>query len=352
MKIKPDLFGLKYSNKNFEREESWGKNQFNNTFPIALICYMSSKNIKPVYLKSDSNFKIKKEYISAEELFGKNPITEEIYYSFETKFENYDQYGIGEVPRIDLITKDKATMKDLKPLEIKLTTLPDSTTCNLSEEEYGSELVVRPDTIVYQAYSIADSFSGKRDQLFENLSKVYNKINDWNNQDQVKENYSDVVKTIIKLINENYHLQKPLLIQPIWKTIGKTPKLSENCLDIFIWSNFSFTKLFLKETSESIRTIDRNARTVIWLFLMLYDYSLNNQIDHKKIIDTYTYGTRNDKAFAISGNQTNGLMKCDELKKPRIKKEEIKNIILGNGQNYLSPERRLDAVIAMDTLLF
>jgi site-specific DNA-cytosine methylase len=32
-------------------------------------------------------------------------------------------------------------------------------------------------------------------------------------------------------------------------------------------------------------------------------------------------------------------MTCDNLVKPRITKEEIKNIILGGGQNFLSRER-------------
>jgi hypothetical protein len=38
-------------------------------------------------------------------------------------------------------------------------------------------------------------------------------------------------------------------------------------------------------------------------------------------------------------------MKSESLKQPRIKKPEIKRIILGGGQNLLSPERRFDAII-------
>jgi hypothetical protein len=45
-------------------------------------------------------------------------------------------------------------------------------------------------------------------------------------------------------------------------------------------------------------------------------------------------------------------MACEELTKPRIRKEEIRNIILGQGQLFLSPERRLDAVIQSDISLF
>ena len=45
-------------------------------------------------------------------------------------------------------------------------------------------------------------------------------------------------------------------------------------------------------------------------------------------------------------------MTCEELTEPRIKKAEIKNIILGGGQNLLSPERRFDAIIYNSPELF
>ena len=45
-------------------------------------------------------------------------------------------------------------------------------------------------------------------------------------------------------------------------------------------------------------------------------------------------------------------MNCYELKNPRITKNEIKNIILGGGQNLLSPERRFDAIIYNSPELF
>ena len=67
--------------------------------------------------------------------------------------------------------------------------------------------------------------------------------------------------------------------------------------------------------------------------------------NHQLIIDSYTYNTKNDKAFAINGLNTYAYMASSELREPRIKKEEIKNIILGGGQNYLSPERRFDAIV-------
>jgi hypothetical protein len=140
-------------------------------------------------------------------------------------------------------------------------------------------------------------------------------------------------------------------MQPVWKTEGKSPKLSENCLDVFVWSNLAFTRLFIDLAKAEIslyrgvRNIARHTRTIIWLFRMLFDFSMNGSFNHGKIIDSLSYNTKNDKAFAVSGRVTYTYMTSPSLTQPRIKKQEINRIILGSGQNLLSPERRFDAII-------
>jgi hypothetical protein len=85
---------------------------------------------------------------------------------------------------------------------------------------------------------------------------------------------------------------------------------------------------------------------------MLYDFSKQGQINHHRVIDELSYNTKNDKAFAVSGRITHRYMACPELTKPRIEKKDIKKIILGGGQNLLSPERRFDAIIYNSPELF
>ena len=85
---------------------------------------------------------------------------------------------------------------------------------------------------------------------------------------------------------------------------------------------------------------------------MLYDFSIYGQFDHAQTIDNLSFNTKNDKAFAVSGLVTHSYMNSNELHKPRVGKKEIKNIILGGGQNFLSPERRFDAIIFNSPELF
>lgn len=51
--IAPSLFGIKQSNRDYTKADTWGKNQFNSSFPAALACYMYSKELKVVYIKAN-----------------------------------------------------------------------------------------------------------------------------------------------------------------------------------------------------------------------------------------------------------------------------------------------------------
>ena len=86
---------------------------------------------------------------------------------------------------------------------------------------------------------------------------------------------------------------------------------------------------------------------------MLLDYTgVYGQFDYRRIVRLHSYNMANDKAYALSGVQTYEFLKCTELERPRISKYDIKNIILGGGQNLLSPERRFDAVLVNSPDIF
>jgi type II restriction enzyme len=108
----------------------------------------------------------------------------------------------------------------------------------------------------------------------------------------------------------------------------------------------------VSKNDSAATQITRQTRTSIWLYKMLLDICINGRCDYKDIIDKLSYNTKNDKAFASAGNVTNPYMSCENLTSPRITKDEIKNIILGGGQNLLSPERRFDAIIFNSPELF
>lgn len=177
---------------------------------------------------------------------------------------------------------------------------------------------------------------------------------DFNDEKVMLEIFPQIICLINEMVNLFEKKQKPLIMQPVWKTLGKSPKLADNCLDLFIWSDVSFMKFNIDicKPTKKTTSINRQMRSIIWLVKMLYDYSINQHFSAERITNELIYGSRNDKAFAVSGFITNYYMKSPELLKPRIKHTEIKNIILGGGEKLLSPERRFDALVFSSTSIF
>jgi hypothetical protein len=344
---KPGLYGITHSNRDFTQADTWGKNQFNSSFPAGLANYLNSKGFENVYLCLDKDLKVKHSKISTKTLFGISPTSDDLFFSFESPYTPYRQLVIGHLPRVDLVTQLRSNDQCLRPIEIKLTALPDNSTCDLDAEYFGCELVIRPDTIVYLACSIAANFKNNKAQLKNLIGEDFDKIQHWSEGGNIWQYIPKMITTIDKIIFSILGKQEPILMQPIWKTTGKSSKLAENCLDVFVWSNFAFTQLFVDvargELSEATK-ITRQIRTIIWLFKMLYDFGNNGQINHSKVIDELSFNTKNDKAFAVSGRITHRFMTCEELTNPRITKSEIKNIILGNWRKYSTPPDEISLI--------
>ena len=351
----PALFGLNPSNtnKDFRQAAAWGKNSFNNCFPIALLCYMQSQNIAPIYLTLGENWSIVSKKIDVNSVFGHPYDSEDIYFAFEYTYGQNQQFVKGTLPRIDLVVMDNSDSENpwLRALEIKLTALPDNSTCNLPEDQYGCELVVRPNTIIHLTLEIARQYAEHQDELSDSLRPIFQNNFDWESENSLLEKIPHIIQTIRTLLLAKTDDQIPFVIQPIWKTLGKSSRLHENCLDVFVWSTFAFAKLLLDTVEQGrAREFSRAKRAVLWIVKMLSDFATDGKIDPQTVSVGFTRQT--DKAFALSGRKTHPYMSCAELSHPRIKKTEIKNIILGQGEKLLSPERRFDAILVNSPELF
>ncbi|MCL2046756.1 MAG: HindVP family restriction endonuclease [Oscillospiraceae bacterium] len=348
----PRLFGINNSNRNFSDKDTWGKNIFNATLPISLSCYMYHNNMRAIYITADGDLNSNISYKGFDEILNIEPLDTNTFYAFETPYTPYQKYVVGPMPRNDITIINLSNDACVSTFEIKLTALPDSTTYELSEDQYGIELVVRPDTIIYLACSFIELFGGDTTTIGKIVGNGCDDIADWSEAREVLPYIHDINSSIRQIAHEKHEYQTPIILNPIWKTIGNSSQLSEYCLDVFIWSNIGILNLFLPEQNTHIKSITRHIRSCIWLYKMLLDYSKHGHFDGKSIYSELTYNTKNDKAFATAGNKTHKYMDCEELTKPRIRKEEIKDIILGGGQQLLSPERRFDAIIVNSPDLF
>ncbi len=352
--VDPGLFGQKYSSRDYRYEEAWGKNQFNSSFPASLVAYMGSKNMSPVFICTNKNNEVVHKKISAENLLGIDPLSEDAYYDYEAGYYPYERYyTASRKEKIDLVMINRSTQSPTSGLEVKLTTLPDNTTKNLLDAEYGSEIVVRSPTILFLACSICSCYDSTRGKtkLHEILNTIGSEIKNWGEIRQIVPCYDLIKEAILNVSADLANKQLPLIMQPIWKTNKKLSDLDNNCLDVFVWSNLAVIQMALRESSSD-DDISRNQRTIIWLYKMLWDFTQYGRFNYTDIVNSLSYKYKTDKAFAISGKLTNPFLRCTELEKPRISKYEIKNIILGDGQKLLRPERRFDAYLVSHPELF
>lgn len=183
------------------------------------------------------------------------------------------------------------------------------------------------------------------------LNTIGEEIRDWSEIRQVLPHYDAIKKAVLDVSSDIANKQVPLIIQPVWKTDRKLTDLDKDCLDVFVWSNLSVIQMALRESSPD-NDISRNQRTIIWLYKMLWDFTQFGKFNYTAIVNNLSYKYKTDKAFAISGKLTNPFLKSKELTSPRISKYEIKNIILGDGQKLLRPERRFDAYLVSHPELF
>lgn len=351
--MEPGLFGQKHSSRDYTKAKSWGKNMFNSSFPASLVAYMYSKNIRPVYICTNKANDVVHSYIDGKSLFGIDPLSDDAFYNYEAGFSPYEKFYSGEREKIDLVMMNNTTNQVYRGLEVKLTAVPDNTTRTKEESEWGSEIVMRPPTICFLACSICTNYNTlEKKEHLRNMLKKVPQINHWEEINEVASHYSEILSSILEVSSDMCDVQQPLILQPIWKTEGNKMRLREDCLDVFVWSNLAVIQMSAKGETVQTGTINRFQRTIIWLYKMLLDYVTYEKFDYKRIIRLQSYNLANDKAFSMPGNKSHDFLKSPELRSPRISKYEIKNIILGGGQNLLSPERRFDAVLVNSPDLF
>jgi hypothetical protein len=339
--LTPRLYGIHNSNRT--GNDLWGKNQFNSTFPAALACYMRDKSIPAIYLSINSKLEVVASEITIDEVFNTQVENNRLSFEFETKFKQYQKFAFDDIKGIDLVVShDKV---QLRPLEVKLTVIPDNSTCDQNETNWGSEIVIRPATTSYSALGIANSCHDRFPQIREILEPVSSTIQHWDSKIEIDTKRSEILTSLNQLQTEFLDRQSPFLIQPIWKTKGKSPILDENAFDIFVWSDFAICRTFIDRSHEDKGGINRYMRSSARLMRILYEISTSGKTNIQRIYTEMAFGLQSDKEFALSGKITRNYMNHPRRTKPILEPSVIRELILDGGEKKLSPERRFDQTI-------
>lgn len=343
------LYGIHHSNRSVD--EHWGKNRFNSSYPAATAAYMLDHDIPAIYLKLQNNkgkLEVVTETISLRDVFNIDVRSlDEIYYSFESVYEPYQKYAFDAIDGIDLVIKDMAG-NYLAPLEVKLTVLPDSTTVNRDESEWGSELVVRSATTSYCALGMFSAVEDDADDIRNIFEDSCSSVQMWDNDFEMTHKTAQLKDCIDTFECRYIRHQKPLLMQTVWKTQGQSPVLAEQAFDIVVWSDYAFSRLFLDKAVNGTRIPDRmsrHMRSTARLARCLWELSKSGKIRLTDIYRQMSYRYQTDKEFAISGSVWRTYIDSVRTITPVLHKDVVLEIIEDGNIERLRPERRFDQTL-------
>lgn len=340
------LFGIEHSNRS--EDDHWGKNCFNSSFPAATANYMMAHNIPAIYIHLDivdGKPTVVASEIPIREVFNcGDKSADELYYAFESVFAPYQEYSFDTIDGIDLVIKD-LDGNYLSPLEVKLTVLPDNTTYRKSEENWGSEMVVRSATTSYCALGMFDAVKDDAREVRAIFEEACSSIQGWDNDFEMTHKIPTLSNSIDEFQKRYYTKQKPLLMQTLWKTQGKSPLLAEQAFDIVIWSDYAFSRLFVDASYEISNTMSRPMRATARLARCLWELSKSGKI---RVVDIYrqmAFGNQTDKEFSVPGNKWRSYVETPRTARPILPKDAVQSIIEDGYIEKLSPERRFDQTL-------
>lgn len=269
---------------------------------------------------------------------------EDLYFSFESVFDPYQVYSFDAIDGIDLVVKDLQG-NFLSPLEVKLTVLPTDSTSSKPEQEWGCELVIRSATTSYCALGMFDSITVEARNIREIFEETCSSIQMWDNDFEMTHKMSYIHDSLDEFQSLYYRHQKPLLMQTIWKTQGKSPLLADQAFDIVVWSDYAFSRLFIDGSDELSKTMKRPMRAAARLARCLWELSRSGKI---RVVDIYrqmAFGNQTDKEFAIGGPKWRQYVRSDRITTPILSKSAVNEIIEPGNIQRLSPERRFDQTL-------
>ena len=354
--LSPALYGIENSNRS--SENLWGKNEFNSTFPISLCCYMRDQNVPPVYVSVTARHDISTsdQAIRVENIFGTTDKGEDVRFEFETQYRPYQGFSSSTIPPIDVVVKDR-NGSYCRPIEIKLTVVPDSATVDDDERLWSAEIVLRPVSSAYAVMSLWESFRDNapvREQIKAALDSVCQNMQSWDHKQEIIGKRAQIAAALQQALRLLQPYQRPYLIQPIWRTKGIKAELADQCLDVFCWSDLAVVKLPLMalsrnspptDTERQPRQVSRALREAARHIRCLYMLCTADRFNYNQIYAGMSLGRQTDKAFSIPGSKSVLYLLHPRLERPQFPPEVLSKLILNGGESQLSPERRFDAII-------
>lgn len=346
----PGLYGIAASNR--KNTQLWSKNCFNSSFPMSLCCWLRNKKIPVLLIKASGGGAVAVEELSVDNLFNLSA-TEMPYFNFEKPYPPYAPLCTGGMSdKSDVVVhalEGTSLGAPRRPLEVKLTVVPDSSTYRRDPSKWAPEIVFRAATLGSAVLGIFTSLQDKRVRLREIIGPVHNAFKLWSSEVEAAQRLPTALQALQGVIDEFHTVQQPLVVQPIWRT-DLTHLLDKNAFDVFVWSDMAFLQLVIDlakrgPTGNQQNSVKRQQRAALQMLRSLHVLASTGDVNLDTIRNEMPLGKQSDKAFSVSGKTTRQYLNHPRLQTPAIPREAIGELFAGNGVDMLKPERRLDATL-------
>jgi hypothetical protein len=193
------------------------------------------------------------------------------------------------------------------------------------------------------AFSVWNEVKGQAYHIREIFEETCGHIGSWTNDYEMAHKTADLKSAIDIFEREYIQYQRPLVMQPFWKTKGQSPILCENCFDIVVWSNLAFSRLFLETSNDE--TMSRPMRASARMARCLWELSKSGKIRVEDIYRQMAFGQQTDKEVSVPGDRWRKYITTNRTVTPAVSKSAIGEIIAPGYIENLRPERRFDQTL-------
>lgn len=341
MATSPKLYGIERSNR--YPDALWKRDNFQSSFAVALTNYMRDRGMPLNYVTTDEHLRCRVTQIPVDAVYGcGREWNRELCFDFDTA-PDPDVVGARGLPPVDLQVRGSRG-ESTSCLGVMVSVVPDASTKNSSPESAGPEMTLRTPSIAACAASIARGCRSYSDEALDILDPVCSGVSDWSRWDGVSDAIVPMVNAMNILERRFTHLQRPLVLHVLWRTDGNSPRLADEALDVFVWSDHSLSRLFMdRDIVSSAVGPNRPQRCTAKLVRAVHSILSGEDPCVGDMMDSMGYGIPNDRELMVNGRCTNRYLQSRRLTHPAVGCEEICNLVSPGAEDMLVPERRLDS---------
>lgn len=351
-------FGYTFSLKNLPNP--FAKGRLTNTYPTSKLAWMASRSLQPRFIETVVDQRPELSVVlrdGATVYGGIDPSS--LRYDFEKKLDAFSalQSNIStKATKCDTVASEPIFGTQIKALENKITVLPDNTTKNLPEDQWGAEIVLRPNTLANSTMQLFLNMSEPTKNRLRELSKALglNNIRDWRSEAEVGKHYEAIDRFALSILQETVPTQSAYMLQAVWSTDRSPFKFTHNPCDLLVWTDLSILSAVYRETDASSGNKDSigRARRAIVRFVVTIDELLcRGFINYDSIYRDIAFTNQNDKELSIVGTRLRQLLGPEAFNNRRITEEELDEILGEDAAFHITPERRFDACYFISKLL-